>query len=77
MKGTDLTFVPCTGVNAAVFEVLPMLDLTDLPGCNMMRQHAVQIQALVKQPGQIEDATTQASKAILNNKLSKGKMVCV
>ena len=58
------------------FVVLPMLDLIDLPSCNMMRQHAAQLSSLVKQLRQIEDATTQASKAVLNNKLSKGKMVC-
>ena len=36
----------------------------------MMRQHAVHLSSLVKQPGQMRDAATQASKAVLNNKLS-------
>lgn len=56
-----------------VFEVLPVPDLSDPPSCNIMRQHAVQLSSLVKQPGKIGDAATQASKAVLNNKLRKGK----
>lgn len=47
-----------------------MPDPSDLPDCNMMRQHAVHLSSLVKQPGQMRDAATQASKAVLNNKLS-------
>lgn len=35
---TNFTF---TIDKKAAFEVLPVPDLTDLPGCNMMRQHAV------------------------------------
>lgn len=50
-----------------------MPDPTDLPSCNVMRQHTVQHSSLVKETTQIEDATTQASKAFLNNKPSKGK----
>lgn len=44
----------------------------------MMRQHAVHLSSLVKKPGQIKDAVTQAlkkkkKKKVLNNKLSQGK----
>lgn len=77
MKGTNFLFTLHTEVSAAEVEVLPVPDLTDLPSCNLIQQHAVQLSSLVKQPGQIRDAATQASKAVLNNKLSKEKMVCV
>ena len=56
-----------------MFQVLPVPDLSDLPACNTMRQRAVQLSSLVKQASQIGDAATQASKAVLNNKLRKEK----
>lgn len=47
-KGTNFMFTPHTEVSAAEVEVLPVPDLTDLPSCNLMRQHAVQLSSLVK-----------------------------
>lgn len=59
----------------AAFEVLPVPDLTDLPGCNMMRQHAL---LPVVQSGHKRDAATQASNTVLNNKPRKrGKIACI
>lgn len=69
---TNFTF---TIYKKAAFEVLPVPDLTDLPGCNMMRQHAL---LPVVQSGQKRDAATQASNTVLNNKPSKGgKIACI
>lgn len=58
----------------AAFEVLPVPDLTDLPGCNTMRQHAL---LPVVQSGHKRDAATQASNTGLNNKRRKRGKNCL
>lgn len=57
--------------------MLPVVDLSDLRGCNTMQQHADQLLSLVEQLGQKRDAAILASEAVLNNKLNKAEMLCM